>query len=116
MAQSDNIINRWAFTEFRNMFGKVKRPRYTDSKGVEFSKLAMQREDKSYCFVGWSSQLGGELTNEELKAEQDNLMVVQLKVDEEELARRREAGYQLETYKVCRKGDYEHDDWEDIDI
>ena len=120
MAQETNnsnsrVIKGWDFKAFRNNYGEVRRPRYVNSQtNTEFTKLAFEKKDSTgWCFVGWSQEMG-ELTNEELKAKVDELRIVQLEVPEEEIARRKEAGLQLETYKVCEKGNYNQ--WEVIDV
>lgn len=118
MAQDNRkVIKSWTFAAFRADYGKVKRPVYKNQAGEEFSKLAFQKSDNTWCFVGWSSNMG-EISNEELKARAGELRVVQLEVDEEEQKRRKKAGYQVETYKVCEPGDYtpKSDSWEDVDI
>lgn len=116
MAQSKDskVIAGWDFMTFRSDYKAVKRPQFVNkSTGECFTKLAFQRPNGSYCFVGWSQELG-ELTNEELKAQASSLRIVELEVDAETRAQRKAAGIQEETYKVCKGGDYE--EWETVDI
>ena len=117
MTQNDNrkVIAGWDFKEFRSHYGKVKRPSFTNGQTNEsFTKLAFQRPDGSYCFVGWSKDMG-ELTNEELKAQVDTLRVIELEVDDATKAERKAKGVQEETYKICRRGE-NFQEWEDVDI
>lgn len=116
MAQTreSKVIAGWSFTDFRRTFGKVRRPQFKAADGEIFTKLAFQRENGSYCFVGWSRELG-ELTNEELKAQADTLRVVELEVDEQIKEDRKAKGLQEETYKICRRNE-DFNEWEEVDI
>lgn len=106
MAQDRKVIAGWSFNFFRSKFGEVRRPEFVNSENnTTFTKLAFQRENGTFCFVGWSDTLGGELTDEELIAQRDTLRIVQLEVSEEERQARKEKGLQEETYKICRQGD-----------
>ena len=118
MLQNENdnrkVIAGWDFVDFRNNYKEVFRPKFTNKEtGDQFTKLAFKNAGGGYCFVGFSKELG-EPTNEELKAQADTLRIVQLEVTDEERAHRKEKGLQEETYKVCKRGDYQ--EWEKVDI
>jgi glucan phosphorylase len=117
MAQKENrIINSWSFLAFAGEFGKViNRQHWTPAEGAPFETLSF-RESKDTTkakYVHFSKQLG-ELSNKELKDQMGDLQVVELKVDPEVLASRAEKGQQLETYKLCKKGQI--DFGEEIDL
>lgn len=96
-AQNVGIKNSWSFVNFAKTRGQIKLGTFVSPEGEEFKSLVFVDANNEKTFVGFSSKLG-ELNAKELKAQKDDLQVVQL-----------ESG----TYKLCRQGD---GGWEDVDI
>ncbi len=91
-------MKSWPFIQFIKSFIRLQRGQFTNKEtGEIFSSLILTAKDGSHVFLGFSSNMG-ELTNQELKSQKDDLQVVQL-----------ESG----SYKLCRKGE---SSWEDIDL
>ena len=110
MAQNNsNIIARVSFKEFFMSNGKrIQRVPCTNQETNEhFCMLAVGSK-----FVGFSKNLG-ELSNAEINSMKDHLQVVQLAVDPEVAAKRRAAGQQEETYRLCKQGE---NTWEEVEI
>jgi hypothetical protein len=110
MAQNNSkIIERVSFKEFFMNNGKrIQRVPCTNAETHEsFCMLAVGSK-----FVGFSKNLG-ELTNAEINSMKNELQVVQLAVDPDVAKRRREAGQQEETYRLCKQGE---STWEDVEI
>lgn len=109
MAQDNGIIARESFKSFFLSNGRsVKRVPCTNSETNEhFCMLAIGSK-----FVGFSSNLG-ELTDAEINRMKDDLQVVQLEVDPEVAAKRRAEGKQVETYRLCKKGE---NTWKEVQI
>ena len=109
MAQTNSIINRWSMKEFFVENGKkLQRVPCTNKETNEsFCMLAFGNK-----FVGFSENLG-ELSNKELNSMKNDLQVVQIAVDPEVAAKRKAAGRQEESYKLCQKGE---STWEEVDL
>ena len=94
------IKNSWSLISFARSHGKMKLANFVNKEtGEQFKSCAFVDPDsnETVCLVGFSSNLG-ELTPAQIKAQVDDLQVVQL-----------ESG----TYKLCRRGG---EAWEDIDL
>ena len=114
MAQSNGIIDRWSFKEFFMSHGrKIKRVPCTNSETNEsFTMLAFGITDSDRKFVGFSQNLG-ELSSSQINSLKNDLQVVELEVSAETAARRRAKGQQVESYRLCRKGE---EPWEEVEI
>ena len=99
-ATNVGIKNSWSLTAFARSHGKMKLANFTNKEtGESFKSCAFVNPDtnETVCLVGFSSNLGP-LTPAEIKAQQNDLQVVEL-----------ESG----TYKLCHRGG---EAWEDIDL
>lgn len=114
MANNNGIKNSWSLKSFFQTHGKMKIANMKNSETNEAYKcLAFENPTNgSLCFVSFSQNLG-ELTGAEINSMKDDLQVCELAVSEEVTARRAEAGRQLESYTLCRKGT---GSWEDVDL
>ena len=115
MAQKENnIINSWSFKQFFMENGKkIQRVPCTNRETNEsFSMIAIGATEDSRKFVGFSKSLG-ELSNAEINSMKNDLKVVELKVESEVAALRKEKGQQVETYRLCRQGE---STWEDVEV
>ena len=111
MAQKNNsnIVSSWSFKEFFMSNGKrIKRVPCENGETHE-AFCMLQIGEK---FVGFSKNLG-ELTNAEINSMKNDLQVVQLVVDPEKAAKRKAAGQQGETERLCEQGE---STWEDVEI
>ena len=92
------MITGKSLREFRENYKSIKLAPFVNSNtGESFKSLAFIGFDDKVTLVGFSSKLG-ELTAQEIKAQADELRVVQL-----------ESG----SLKLCRAGE---SSWEDVDI
>lgn len=92
---------------FAKAFGEVINEQvWEPADGDPFKTLSFRESEDTgtAVYVHYSSKLG-EISEEELIREVDNLQVVELVVDPETLARRASKGQQLESYRLCRKGE-----------
>ena len=103
--KDNRIINHWSLIAFANQFGSdLHVGTCKTSAGDEFPACSFGNGDKR-TLVHFGESLEGGLTFEEICAQHQDLQIVQLKVDEETLQRRREKGVQEESYSLCKKGE-----------
>ena len=115
MTQNSNnigIINSWSLIAFAKAHGKMQVGEFANKETGETFKSCIFSNGEDRCFVAFSSKMG-ELTPREIAAMKDDLQVVQLKVDDDVLKRRKESGYQLESYILCNVGE---NSWEEVDL
>ena len=101
------ILNSWTLMEFGTEFGRVvNRQEWNPEGGQPFHTLSFRpsKESNKATYVHYSSKMG-ELSPKQLKEQKDGLQIVQVEVDEETKASRAAKGQQLESYKLCRKGE-----------
>ena len=111
---NNGIKNSWSLRDFFKSHGKMKIANMKNSEtGENYKCLAFQSPiNNTMTFVSFSSNLG-ELTGPEIVAMKDDLQVCELNVADDVLKAREEAGKQLESYSLCKKGS---GSWEDVDI
>lgn len=99
MATNVGIKNSWSLVDFARAHGKMKvTNELTNSNtGETFKSCAFVDEGNAITLVGFSSNLG-ELSPAQIKAQKDELQVVEL-----------ESG----SYKLCKRGT---DSWESVDL
>lgn len=100
MDNNVGIKNSWSLISFARSHGKMKLASFVNKEtGEAFKSCAFVNPDtnETNCLVGFSSNLG-ELNPAEIKAQANDLQVVEL-----------ESG----TYKLCRRGG---EAWKDIDL
>lgn len=99
MAINVGIKNSWSLVDFARAHGKMKvTSELTNSNtGETFKSCAFVGEGNAITLVGFSSNLG-ELSPAQIKAQKDELQVVEL-----------ESG----SYKLCKRGT---DSWESVDL
>lgn len=78
----------------------------TAKDGTQFPAVAFNDTEGHRTFVDFGNSLEGGLTFEEICAQADDLQVVELETLPEVLARRKAEGRQLETYKLCKVGEF----------
>lgn len=98
-SQNVGIKNSWPLVDFAKSHGKMKvTGELTNSTtGEVFKSCAFVGTDGAVTLVGFSSNLG-ELTPVQIKAQKDELQVVEL-----------ESG----NFKLCKRGT---DSWADVDL
>lgn len=102
---SERIIASYSLFAFAQKFGSdIHTGICTPATGDKFPSCIFSDGNRR-TFVDFGESLKQGLTFEEIVAMADDLQVVQLAVDPEVLERRRNAQRQLETYKLCKKGD-----------
>ena len=116
MEKNSNIIASWSFVSFvANNGGKAFLAPFVDSQTGEcFSSIVCKKsndKNEKGTIVNFSSKLP-KMSLKDIATQKDDLQVVQLVVDPEVLARRKAAGKQLESYKLCRVGEA----WQEIDL
>lgn len=114
VANNNGIKNSWSLHAFYQAHGKMKIANMKNSESGEAYKcLAFENPTSgTLCFVSFSSNLG-ELTGAQIAAMKDELQVCELNVAEDVAARRAEAGRQIESYSLCKKGT---GSWEDVEL
>lgn len=113
MAQNEGrIINHWSLIAFAHQFGAdLAVGTCKSSDGTEFQAVSFTDETDKRTYVDFGGSLSGGLSFEEIVARANDLQVVQLTTDPEALARRQAKAaatgkpVQLETYKLCKKGE-----------
>ena len=113
-ANNNGIKNSWSLKSFFQTHGKMKIANMVNSETNEHYKcLAFENPTSgALCFVSFSQNLG-ELTGSEIAAMKDDLQVCELNVAEDVAARRAEAGRQIESCSLCKKGT---GSWEDVEL
>lgn len=110
------ILNSWSLFSFAEDFGTVvNKKQWEPEEGAPFSTLSFRpsKDSTKATYVHFSSNLG-ELSGKQLKEQRDDLQIVQIEVAPDVLARRAAKGQQLESYKLCRKGELDYG--EEIDL
>lgn len=115
MTQENRIIRSWSLIAFAREFGtKVATGDCANKEtGEVFKSLSFTNADNKRTFVGFCKKMDGGLSPREIASQKDGLQVVQLKVDDDVLKRRKENGYQLESYILCNVGE---NSWEEVDL
>lgn len=90
------IVEGWSLRAFKSEMGKMRIGSFVNGKTAQPFKSCIFGEGDNLCFVAFSSKLG-ELTPSQIKAQVDDLQVVQL-----------DSGH----YSLCKRGG----NWEDVDI
>ena len=104
--ENSRIINHWSLIMFSELKGDDMRVGTCTAKdGTKFPAVAFN-DGKNRTFVDFGSSLEGGLTFEEICAQADDLQIVELETLPEVLERRKAAGKQLETYKLCKVGEF----------
>ena len=105
------IIRHWSLFSFAESFGgDISIGTCKDEAGEEFQTILFTKDGKK-TMVDFGGSLEGGLSFDEMVAQVDNLQVVELETSEEVKARRiakakeKKREPQLETYKLCKKGD-----------
>ena len=98
MANNVGIKNSWSLVDFAKAHGQMKvTNELTNSNTGETFKSCAFVDGSAITLVGFSSNLG-ELSPAQIKAQKDELQVVEL-----------ESG----SYKLCKRGT---DSWESVDL
>ena len=113
MNNSERIINSYSLVAFAQKFGSDLSVGTCTSSGGEKFQVCAFNDGNRRTFVDFGKSLEGGLTPEEIKAQINDLQVVQLNVEPDVLERRTAAKKQLETYKLCRKGE---SNWSSINL
>jgi hypothetical protein len=114
MAQESRIIRSWSLSGFALEFGKkVATGECINAEtGKCFHSVAFTATSGQRTFVNFSKNLGV-LSGREIAQKKDGLQIVQLKVDQDVLERRKANGKQLESYILCNVGE---SSWEEVDL
>ena len=91
------VKNSWSLISFARTHGTMKLAPFANKKTGECFKSCAFVDGDKVTLVGFSSKLG-ELTSAEIKAQKDDLQVVELNSG---------------TFKLCKKGE---DNWETVDL
>lgn len=109
----NRIINSWSLIAFARTFGSDLRVgTCKTSDGTAFQACSFSN-GKDRKLVHFGKSLEGGLEFEEILAQRDTLQVVELEVDADVLAKRKEKGVQLESYTLCKVGE---NSWKGGDI
>lgn len=116
MAQenANRIINHWSLLAFAQKFGAdFAVGTSTNHETGEQYPACTFTKDGQRTFVEFGPSLEGGLSLNQVIRQKDDLQIVELSVDAELLAKRKNAGKQLETYRLCKKGE---SSWESVNL
>ena len=116
MAQenANRIINHWSLLAFAQSFGAdfATGTSTNHETGEQYQACTFTKDGKR-TFVEFGPSLEGGLSLSQILQQKDSLQIVELEVSPELLAKREQAGRQLETYRLCKKGE---SSWESVNL